>query len=203
MSFRRQLVSQFQQPMGVLGSLAGMIMANRPSNVKRNHWTVDLLNLQSDDRVLELGFGPGIAIQYAATKVTQGSITGVDHSEVMLRQASKRNAAAITKGRVELFLGSLGNLPQYDMPFTKIFSANVVQFWKEPIVEFRKLHSMLVDKGLLASTYMPRNKNASNEDGRVKAEEIQRQLRQAGFQSIQICELILQPVNAYSVLATK
>lgn len=201
MNFRQVLVSQFRQPKGMLGNLAGVIMANRPSNVARNQWTVDLLDLQTDDRVLEIGFGPGIAIQCAASLVSAGSIVGIDHSKAMLRQASKRNASAIAEGRIQLFLGLLENLPPYEAPFTKIFSVNVVQFWEEPIKEFRKLRSMLASEGLLASTYMARNKNASNENSRAKAEEIEQLLRQAGFNSIKISELNMQPLNAYCVVA--
>jgi len=201
MTLRQQLVSQFRQPKGFLGGLAGMIMASRPSNVKRNQWTVDLLDLQPQDRVLEIGFGPGLAIQCAALLVNEGLVTGIDHSEVMLRQASKRNADAIAAGRLQLFLGSLENLPPYEKPFNKIFSANVVQFWNDPVAEFKKLRAMLAPGGLLASTYMPRNKNASNAHGRAKAEQIEQQLRQAGFESVEIKELDMHPLSAYSVVA--
>jgi ubiquinone/menaquinone biosynthesis C-methylase UbiE len=202
MSMRSHLVKQFRQPEGLLGALAGTIMARRPSNVARNQWTIDLLDLKSDDRVLEIGFGPGLAIEAASLEVTEGMVIGIDHSQVMLRQASKRNADAIAAGRVELYLGSLENLPPYEQPFTKIYSANVVQFWNEPIEEFRKLRSMLARGGLLASTYMPRNKDASNENGRAKAEEIKKQLLQVGFTAVHIRELSMQPLNAYSVLAS-
>lgn len=201
MSFREQLVSQFRQPRGLLGTLAGKIMASRPSNVARNQWSVELLELQPNDRVLEIGFGPGLGIQGAAQQVTEGLVTGIDHSAVMLGQASKRNAEAIAAGRVQLFLGSLENLPPFEMPFTKIFSANVVQFWNEPVVEFSKLRSMLAPGGVLVSTYMPRNKNATNVHGRSKAEQIKKQLHLAGFESVAIRELSMQPLSAYSVVA--
>ncbi len=201
MSFRQVVVSQFKQPHGLLGNLAGRIMANRPSNIARNQWTVDLLDLQGNDRVLEIGFGPGIAIESAALKVNGGLVTGIDHSEVMLQQASKRNARAIAEGRVQLYLGSLQKLPPYDAPFTKIYSVNVVQFWDEPVLEFTQLRTMLAAGGLLVSTYMPRTGNASNQQGLVKAQEIEQQLRRAGFDSVDIRELAMQPLNAYSVVA--
>jgi trans-aconitate methyltransferase len=201
MSIRQQLVRQFRRPEGMLGSLAGMIMSSRPSNVARNQWTVDLLDLQPQDRVLEIGFGPGLGIQRAALHVTEGLIVGIDHSDVMLRQASNRNAATIAAGKVKLFMGSLEDLPPGELPFTKIFSANVVQFWSDPVAEFKKLRSMLFSGGMLASTYMPRNKNASNAHGRAKAEEIAQQLREAAFDSVKINELSMQPLCAYSVVA--
>ncbi len=202
MSFRQALVNQFKQPRGILGGLAGRIMANRPSNIARNQWTVDLLDLQADDRVLEIGFGPGIAIEAVARRVTEGQITGVDHSAVMLQQAGRRNAQAIADGRVNLYLGLLQKLPPYEEPFTKIFSVNVVQFWVEPVMEFTKLRAMLAAEGLLVSTYMPRSRNATNRQGLEKAKEIAGQLRQAGFAVVEIEELAMKPLSAYSVVAS-
>ena len=57
------LVSQFHRPHGFGGRVAGWVMANRGSNRERNIWAVGLLDVQAQDRVLEIGFGPGIAIQ--------------------------------------------------------------------------------------------------------------------------------------------
>ncbi len=54
MSLQKKLIAQFHHPKGFLGIIAGRIMANRESNLARNRWTVDLLNLQPDDHVLEL-----------------------------------------------------------------------------------------------------------------------------------------------------
>ncbi len=63
MSLRKVVVEQFGKPHGFLGRMAGWIMAWRPSNRERNHWTVDLLNIQSGDRFIEIGCGPGIALE--------------------------------------------------------------------------------------------------------------------------------------------
>jgi hypothetical protein len=55
--------AQFGRPTGLGGYAAGLPMAYRPSNRRRNAWAVSLLDVQRDDRVLELGFGPGVAIR--------------------------------------------------------------------------------------------------------------------------------------------
>ena len=52
--------SQFGHPSGLLGRLVGAIMAYE--NRERNNWAVRLLNIQSRDYVLEVGFGPGLAL---------------------------------------------------------------------------------------------------------------------------------------------
>lgn len=55
---RRRIVSQFHRPHGLVGRLAGFVMAHRPSNRQRNLWTVGLLEIAPSHRVLELGSGP-------------------------------------------------------------------------------------------------------------------------------------------------
>jgi ubiquinone/menaquinone biosynthesis C-methylase UbiE len=169
MSLRTNIVAQFGQPHGMLGLLAGLIMANRSSNIERNEWTLDLLALKPTDRLLEVGFGPGIAIEKASQIITKGLIVGVDHSATMMRQASKRNAAAIERETVKLYLGTIEALPAFDKPFDKICSANVVQFWHDPVVIFKKLRSFLAPGGIISTTYMPRHSGATNADTHEKA----------------------------------
>ncbi|MHA6618775.1 class I SAM-dependent methyltransferase [Pseudonocardia sp. DLS-67] len=94
-----KLVGQFHHPRGITGGVVGRVMAHRRSNVERNRRVVSLLDVQPAERVLEIGFGPGIAV---AARVTRGQVYGIDHSEVMVRQAGRRNAAAVREGRVHL-----------------------------------------------------------------------------------------------------
>jgi ubiquinone/menaquinone biosynthesis C-methylase UbiE len=83
---------QFSGPSGPLGRLAGRLMARL--NGPLNDWAVDLLELSPRDRVLEVGYGPGLAIQRIASRASQGRVVGVDRSERMRRQAARRNRAA-------------------------------------------------------------------------------------------------------------
>ena len=105
-SLRSALVEQFGKPSGLLGRVAGFIMRVRPSNRERNLRTLALLDIQPADQVLEVGFGPGLAIERAAELASRGKVVGIDHSALMLREARLRNAKAIADGRVELLLGS-------------------------------------------------------------------------------------------------
>jgi len=102
----RRVVGQFHRPRGVGGRLAGWVMAHRSSNRRRNAWVVSLLDVARTDRVLEVGFGPGIAIGEATARASDGLVCGVDHSEVMLRRARRHNADVIRAGRVALHLGT-------------------------------------------------------------------------------------------------
>ena len=95
----RRVRAQFARPTGLSGRVVGWIMASRASNRRRNVWTVSLLDVQRHDRVLEIGFGPGIAVREISRLAAEGYVCGLDHSEEMLRKATRRNAAAIRTGR--------------------------------------------------------------------------------------------------------
>lgn len=101
------LYRQFSKPTGARGWLAGHIMAARPSNRRRNAWTVGHLDIAEGHRLLEIGFGPGLAIQRIITSIRVGSVVGVDHSQLMVDMASSRNRQAIADWRVRLIKGEL------------------------------------------------------------------------------------------------
>lgn len=203
MSLKHNIVAQFARPHGALGQLAGLIMAKRPSNIERNEWTIELLDIKTSDRLLEIGFGPGLVIQSGSRKIRDGLIVGIDHSKTMLHQASKRNARTIEQGLVKLYLGSVEALPEFSHPFDKICSVNVVQFWRDPVKVYKSLYSLLAPGGVIATTYMPRYSGATNADTRRKEIEIIDQLNLVGFSSIRAEEKHMLPVSAVSVLATK
>src|SRR5271155_1491762 len=114
MSMRKQLgrriVSQFMNPRGLPGRFVGWEMALRASNRRRNVWAVSLMDVQPSDRVLEVGFGPGIAIREIARRATRGEVVGIDRSSVMRAQAARRNKSAIREGRVSLAVASIEDL---------------------------------------------------------------------------------------------
>ena len=60
---REATVRQFGRPTGFVGRLVGLVMATRVSNRERNRRTTELVEIQPGDRVLEIGYGRGLAIQ--------------------------------------------------------------------------------------------------------------------------------------------
>lgn len=193
---RRFLRAQFGRPTGVWGSIAGGIMARTPSNNHRIQWTLGLLEIKPSDRVLEIGFGPGIAIALASKLARNGVVTGVDHSKVMVRQAARRNAAAAREGRVALLLGSAASLPDFERPFDKIFTINSIHFWSKPLDCLKQLRRLLKPGGLVAVTIQPRSRSATHETTRMIGEDLLRTLESAGFSE---CRLEIRPAKPVSV----
>ena len=124
-------------------------MAHRPSNRRRNQWVAALLDVQPTDRVLEIGFGPGLAI--AELSRSAAHVYGVDRSDVMLRQATRRNAAAIRAGRVTLAVGTVEDLPPaLQGPFDTILAVNSLGFWTAPVERLEELRGRLTPGGRIA-----------------------------------------------------
>ena len=148
--------AQFGRPAGFWGRAAGLLMAHRSSNRRRNTWAVSLLDVRPDDHVLEIGFGPGLAILELSRVAQEGYVCGIDHSELMLREAVRRNAAGIRRGVVDLRLGSVDALPAFDAPFDKILAVNAILFWSEPDARLEELRQLLRPGGLIGVAHQPR-----------------------------------------------
>jgi ubiquinone/menaquinone biosynthesis C-methylase UbiE len=197
---RSAIVQQFGRPSGPLGVLAGLVMRVRPSNRLRNSRTVDLLGIRPEDRVLEVGFGPGLAVARAAELATAGKVIGIDHSELMVRHARRRNAKAIAAGRVELLLGSADAPPRFDGRFDKVMAVNVYMFWKDPVAVLAGLRRVMNPGGVIALTLQPRRRGATADDTRAAAERMSASLRAAGFGDVRTEILEMAPVPAACVL---
>jgi SAM-dependent methyltransferase len=197
-----RVVSQFHRPRGVGGRLAGWVMANRSSNRRRNAWVVSLLDVARTDRVLEIGCGPGIAIREAAARASDGLVCGVDHSEVMLGQARRRNAQAIRAGRVDLRLGTAERLPSFDAVFGKVLAVNSMGFWEDPAACLHSVRALLGPGGRIAIASQPRCPGATAKTSSEAGEDIAARLAEAGFSDTQIETLPLKP-PVVCVLATK
>ncbi|MBT5264588.1 MAG: class I SAM-dependent methyltransferase [Rhodospirillaceae bacterium] len=200
MNLQKAIVAQFKKPHGSFGRIAGWIMANRRSNQERNRWTVDLLEINPSDRVIEIGCGPGVGLGYCLERAKEGQVLGADHSRTMLDQARIRNAEASVGGRLDLQLGSFDDQPDTVGLFDKAYSANVIQFLPDRAAAFNKIYALLKPNGISATTYMPRGKNPSRAQSLSMAEDVKRHMKAAGFVTIRVEELPMSPAPAICVI---
>jgi SAM-dependent methyltransferase len=187
------VIGQAHHPRGAAGRVNAWEMAHRPSNRQRSRWAVSLLDVQPADRVLEIGFGPGVAVA-ALARAGAGHVYGVDHSGVMVRQASRRNAAAIRAGRVTLINASVDQLPPaLDGPFDAILAVNSLGFWPAPAERLAELRRRLAPGGRIAIVSQPRCPGATADTSRSAARQIEDLLRSVGFTHTRTETLPLSP----------
>jgi SAM-dependent methyltransferase len=196
------VIGQAHYPRGAAGRVTAWEMAHRPSNRQRSDWVVSLLDVQPTDQVLEIGFGPGLAIA-GLVRAGAGHVYGLDHSGVMLRQASRRNATAIRAGRVTLVRGSVDQIPPaLDGPFDAILAVNSLAFWPAPPERLAELRRRLAPGGRIAVVSQPRCPGATADTSRGAAREIENLLRGAGFTHLSTQTLPLSPPVACVLAAS-
>ncbi len=142
---------QMQYPKGFFGKLLFAWMT--PKTISHARWTADLLEIQSEDKIMEIGFGNGANIQLLLQKANRGSVTGVEISKTAIEMASKKNLKAISEGRVNLYLAPGNALPSENNVFDKacsIATAYVIQNPEEVITE---MFRVLKPKGRAAITF--------------------------------------------------
>jgi SAM-dependent methyltransferase len=194
------VIGQAHHPRGAAGRVTAWEMAHRPSNRQRSFWVVSLLGVGPASRILEIGFGPGLAVA-RLIRAGAGHVYGIDHSAVMLRQASRRNAAAIRAGRVTLVRASVDQIPPaLDGPFDAIFAVNSLGFWPAPADRLADLRGRLAPGGRMAIVSQPRCPGATADTSRSAAREIENLMRTAGFTHMTTQTLSLSP-PAVCVLA--
>ncbi len=186
-------LAQFHRPTGAMGHVAGWVMGRRASNVARNRWAAGLLDVQPTERVIELGCGPGVAVAALAARATRGLVVGVDHSAVMVRQAGRRNRAAVRAGRVRLVNASVEGVAVAGGPFDAALAVNTVGMWPEPTARLREVARLLRPGGRIALVSQPRCPAATAATSAAAAAELADLLTAAGFGRLRTETLDLDP----------
>lgn len=127
--------SPFAMPDGLPGRLAGRLMlwTNRQQDL------LGLLDIQTGERVLEVGYGPGGLIRLLQ-RTSAKRICGVDPSPEMRDLASRPHRAQIAAGRIDLRLGTANRTGFTDAEFDCVVSVNNVAIWPDLEVGLCELH---------------------------------------------------------------
>ena len=134
-------------------------MATRVSD--RIRWGVEVMDVQSSDRVLEIGSGHGVAVSLVCERLGDGRITAVDRSEKMVATASARNARWIAAGKAEIVRGSFPDLDLGGRRFDKIFAIHVPLFRGDRNAAIAALRRLLAPGGAVFLIGQPlRNEDA-------------------------------------------
>jgi len=200
MGLKQKINKQFGNPEGNLGRFVGWLMSIK--NRDRANWTIEKLNFKPTDYLLEIGYGSGAAFKVIAKQLTSGFIAGIDHSPVMLEQATKKNRKNIERKKAELKCGTVWDLEYPEEHFDIIFGCNVHFFWENPILEFLKLYSFLKQDGRLIMVFQPRWAK-SEEQVKQIAENTKEQYEEVGLKNIEYDFKPMKPVTCIYISGQK
>ncbi|WP_164671022.1 class I SAM-dependent methyltransferase [Virgibacillus doumboii] len=196
-----KLFSQFKQPQGKIGMFAGWFMSKE--NKAINKWTIDFLDIQDDDHVLEIGFGSGKAMKYMLEQREQLFITGLDPSEVMVYQALRRLNKHLINGQVCLMEAQADELPKLSQKIDKVLVINNITFWRNPVNMLMEIRKQMRYNGKIALTIQPHEKGATDETSELIGGQLTALLAHAGFTTIEFFIKPTTPNNTVCALGTK
>jgi len=170
------------------------VMASKVS--ERFVWAIETLEIDPDDRILEVGCGHGVAVSLACERLGPGGrIVAIDRSKKMIAAARRRNHLHVKSGRAVLEAVALEDVDLGRQRFDKVFAFNVAPFWLEPNEALAVVRKHLAPHGTLYVFWDARRQRASNLGRRLS-----QRLLLGGFTIDRVLTKKLRPVPAVCVI---
>ena len=185
--FKELIAWQFKKPTGLFGMLTSNLMIKG----NRSNYEILLIDLdiQPHDKILEIGYGPGIGIRLIAEKCNSCVIHGIDFSKLMYKRASNLNKKYIHDNKVRLLLGDFLTLEIDLKDYDKVFCLNVVYFWNDLLQPFEKIRSLLKKGGIFCfymahKDFLIKKKSPDKIFNKHSIEQVTEALKKTGFSRI-------------------
>lgn len=157
-------------------------------------WGLRFLNMPTNAAVLDCGCGGGANLKKLLKRCPNGSVRGVDYSQVSVEKSRKVNRSAIEAGRCEVLQASVAQLSFDEAQFDLVTAFETVYFWPELTQSFREVQRVLKPGG----AFLICNECGGN-DGKGEAwakkiagmtvygrAQLKAAMEQAGFRGVQI-----------------
>ncbi|WP_010251797.1 class I SAM-dependent methyltransferase [Myroides injenensis] len=135
----------------------GVVIANTMfvSNNNMIFKTIDRLDIQECDTVLEFGFGSGKHLQYLFSKAENILYEGIEASSLMIETASELNKDLVVNKKVSLKLADDSCKLDYpNKSFNHCFAVNTIYFWPDPVKYLQEIFRVLKPNGNIALAYI-------------------------------------------------
>lgn len=190
-SFSKYISSQFKNPHGFGGVMITIVqnMINR----ELYKATVSLVNVNADEKVLDIGYGNGHLLEMLYKKQPV-DMYGIDISDDAKEMATKKNKKAANVNQLHLSVGDCCNLPYKDDTYDAITSINTVYFWEDTVKGLSEINRVL-KKGksfynvVFTKEYLDTIKYTQIGYKKFEPEELVKEGEQAGFENIVIKDI--------------
>jgi SAM-dependent methyltransferase len=166
------------------------------------------LDLQPDDRLLDVGCGEGVFLAEQAAGVAQ--VAGLDVSGNQVTSARRHLADRLDAGTAEVVQGDAAALPWPDEAFTKVACVGSVEFIADPAAALTEMHRVLRPGGRAAVTMGYRGAEQTTPGERnawglpIWGDEPAREMmREAGFDDVTVTFVDWSGDDARLVIGTK
>lgn len=197
----KKIQDHFKKPKGLIGRLVGKQMAME--NKALNKWTIKQLKIRPGKKILEVGYGPGYAMDFILSRYKNVHVDGIDISRTMKDEASHRLNPETSSGEAHLQVGDIAESPLQTDHYNVVFTVNNFTLWKNRRKGLRNIYSGMAPRGKIVITIQPRQEDARENKVNAFAKEIQDDLSAAGFERIVTQYKRMSPETAVCVTAIK
>lgn len=148
------IARQLRQPCGSKAEKFGLLMNKANEKLYKN--IVEILELQDNNFILEIGFGNGRFFNKFFKKNNNIKVAGVDFSEPMVKYARNFNEELIDNDKLELYYCSSNAMPFESNTFDKIFCINLIYFWNNPYENLLEIFRVLKPGGKFYTCFRPK-----------------------------------------------
>lgn len=134
-----------RKPVGLGGKI--MVSMMNVGHRALADWGFQFIKAPADARVLDCGCGGGANIEKLLALCPDGSVKGVDYSEVSVAKSRELNQTAIRAGRCEVLHASVADLPFRREQFDLVTAFETVYFWPGLLRCFREVYRVLKPGG--------------------------------------------------------
>jgi ubiquinone/menaquinone biosynthesis C-methylase UbiE len=146
MLFPKKFASQLINPSGFFGRFMLPHIWNLGNRIL-NNLVFEQLDLQPNDRVLEIGFGGGYLLRRIRAEIKQGLVAGVDLSPLMIARFKRRRRFFFRDGHIFLGRVRAEASPFISKSFTKVCTINTLFFLKDVQQVLFEMHRILAENG--------------------------------------------------------
>jgi len=190
MNNRERKYPQPMLPRGLFGRIIAWMMplGHRPIYMRVS----EMLDLQSEDDLLEVACGTGYFLKKYASHVN--SIAGLDYSDVMVDIATKRHKNRISAGTAEILHGEASRLPWEDNRFSAATSMGSFIAFPKPLESLQEIHRVLRPGGRAVISIEWNAEDGLDHSKKVQqygmglwtGDEMKKMMQEAGFSEVTI-----------------
>jgi arsenite methyltransferase len=137
------------------GRGASMEKGHRPVGAQ----AIELMDLPSNARVLDVGCGSGWATRLMADKAQAGRVVGIDIADEMIAIARETSASF---SNVDFHVASAEKLPFQDDEFTHAFSMESLYYYADVLVALKEIKRVLEPGGIFVTVIDLYEENTSS-----------------------------------------
>jgi SAM-dependent methyltransferase len=148
----QELAGQLRKPEGAFEKSVSIQM--NETNRGMTSASIDLLNLEAQDEILEIGHGNCGHLNLLFEKEANIRYSGLELSQLMQQEAISLNQHFIDSQKASFHLYDGNKFPFQDQSFNKIFSVNTLYFWDHPAITLAEIRRVLQENGMLLLSFV-------------------------------------------------